>query len=129
MGQYLVAACKHPFQARDLLKDSRRLKLIAVAETRGVNHGSSGAIRPRGGRRLSGIIVWKRKPDLKAPGQIFPARNTTQPLGFWETSVVLVYLTPWVRLRFQADLWRRWKAPRRRRAALIGWWGAATAGE
>src|SRR3990172_5068085 len=41
------------------------------------------------------------------------------PFGFGETSVVLEYLTRWVRLRFRAVLWRRWKTPRRRGAALI----------
>jgi RNA-directed DNA polymerase len=30
-----------------------------------------------------------------------------------------VYLTRWVRLRLRAALWRQWKTPRRRRAALI----------
>ena len=39
--------------------------------------------------------------------------------GFWETPVVLEYLTRWVRLRLRAALWRQWKTPRRRRAALI----------
>src|SRR5712691_4909778 len=40
--------------------------------------------------------------------------------GFCETPVVLKYLTRWVRLRLRAALWRQWKTPRRRRAALIG---------
>src|SRR6202045_5178687 len=40
--------------------------------------------------------------------------------GFCETPVVLQYLTRWVRLRLRAALWRQWKTPRRRRAALIG---------
>ena len=39
--------------------------------------------------------------------------------GFCETPVVLQYLTRWVRLRLRAALWRQWKTPRRRRAALI----------
>ena len=39
--------------------------------------------------------------------------------GFCETPEVLVYLTRWVRLRLRAALWRQWKTPRRRRAALI----------
>jgi RNA-directed DNA polymerase len=39
--------------------------------------------------------------------------------GFCETPVVLVYLTRWVRLRLRAALWRQWKTPRRRRAALL----------
>lgn len=39
--------------------------------------------------------------------------------GFCETPGVLVYLTRWVRLRLRAALWRQWKTPRRRRAALL----------
>jgi RNA-directed DNA polymerase len=37
---------------------------------------------------------------------------------FYETPEVLVVLTRWVRLRLRAALWRQWKTPRRRRAAL-----------
>ena len=39
--------------------------------------------------------------------------------GFCETPTVLISLTRWVRLRLRAALWRQWKTPRRRRAALI----------
>ena len=39
--------------------------------------------------------------------------------GFCETPDVLVRLTRWVRLRLRAALWRQWKTPRRRRAALL----------
>jgi RNA-directed DNA polymerase len=39
--------------------------------------------------------------------------------GFCETPDVLVALTRWVRLRLRAALWRQWKTPHRRRAALI----------
>jgi len=39
--------------------------------------------------------------------------------GFCETPAVLVSLTRWVRLRLRAALWRQWKTPRRRRAALL----------
>jgi len=39
--------------------------------------------------------------------------------GFCETPDVLMYLTRWVRLRLRAALWRQWKTPRRRRAALL----------
>src|SRR6202140_2775248 len=38
--------------------------------------------------------------------------------GFCETPEELVALTRWVRLRLRAVLWRQWKTPRRRRAAL-----------
>jgi RNA-directed DNA polymerase len=39
--------------------------------------------------------------------------------GFCETPEVLISLTRWVRLRLRAALWRQWKTPRRRRAALL----------
>src|SRR5450631_375900 len=39
--------------------------------------------------------------------------------GFCETPKELIALTRWVRLRLRAALWRQWKTPRRRRAALI----------
>ena len=39
--------------------------------------------------------------------------------GFCQTPAELVALTRWVRLRLRAALWRQWKTPRRRRAALL----------
>ena len=39
--------------------------------------------------------------------------------GFCETPEALIGLTRWVRLRLRAALWRQWKTPRRRRAALL----------
>src|SRR5271167_2692316 len=39
--------------------------------------------------------------------------------GFCETPYVLAQLTRWVRLRLRAAMWRQWKTPRRRRAALL----------
>jgi RNA-directed DNA polymerase len=39
--------------------------------------------------------------------------------GFCDTPEALVYLTRWVRLRLRAALWRQWRTPRRRRAALL----------
>jgi RNA-directed DNA polymerase len=39
--------------------------------------------------------------------------------GFCETPEVLISLIRWVRLRLRAALWRQWKTPRRRRAALL----------
>jgi RNA-directed DNA polymerase len=39
--------------------------------------------------------------------------------GFCETPRVLVHLTCWVRVRLRVALWRQWKTPRRRRAALL----------
>jgi RNA-directed DNA polymerase len=38
---------------------------------------------------------------------------------FCETPQVLIGLTRWVRLRLRSALWRQWKTPRRRRAALL----------
>ena len=49
--------------------------------------------------------------------------------GFCETPEVLIGLTRWVRLRLRAAMWRQWKTPRRRRAALIGTGGASAAGK
>jgi RNA-directed DNA polymerase len=39
--------------------------------------------------------------------------------GFCETPEVLIGLERWVRLRLRCALWRQWKTPRRRRAALL----------
>jgi RNA-directed DNA polymerase len=39
--------------------------------------------------------------------------------GFCETPEVLIGLSRWVRLRLRAAMWRQWKTPRRRRAALL----------
>src|SRR5580692_9694120 len=39
--------------------------------------------------------------------------------GFCETPEMLIGLTRWVRLRLRAALWRQWKTPRSRRAALL----------
>jgi RNA-directed DNA polymerase len=39
--------------------------------------------------------------------------------GFCQTPEVLIALARWVRLRLRAALWRQWKTPRRRRAALV----------
>jgi len=39
--------------------------------------------------------------------------------AFCETPQVLVDLTRWARMRLRSALWRQWKTPRRRRAALI----------
>src|ERR1700676_282829 len=39
--------------------------------------------------------------------------------GFCETPEVLLSLTRWVRMRLRAAMWRQWKTPRRRRAALL----------
>jgi RNA-directed DNA polymerase len=46
-------------------------------------------------------------------------RGWRRYFGFCETPEVLIALTRWVRLRLRAALWRQWKTPGRRRAALI----------
>ena len=51
--------------------------------------------------------------------ELVPLRGWRGYFGFCETPEVLIALTRWVRLRLRAALWRQWKTPRRRRAALI----------
>ncbi|MGB8471960.1 MAG: group II intron reverse transcriptase/maturase, partial [Candidatus Sulfotelmatobacter sp.] len=46
-------------------------------------------------------------------------RGWSSYFGFCETPDELLYLTRWVRLRLRAAMWRQWKTPRRRRAALL----------
>jgi RNA-directed DNA polymerase len=46
-------------------------------------------------------------------------RGWRSHFGFCETPEVLIGLTRWVRLRLRSALWRQWKTPRRRRAALL----------
>jgi RNA-directed DNA polymerase len=53
-------------------------------------------------------------------GELAPyMRGWRSYFGFCETPEVLVALTRWVRLRLRAAMWRQWKTPRRRRAALL----------
>jgi hypothetical protein len=62
------------------------------------------------------------KPDPAFPtiAELAPyLRGWRGYFGFCETPDVLIYLTRWVRLRLRAALWRQWKTPRRRRAALL----------
>jgi RNA-directed DNA polymerase len=65
-------------------------------------------------RRAKGVSIKKTIEEL-APY----LRGWRSYFGFCETPEVLVYLTRWVRLRLRAALWRQWKTPRRRRAALL----------
>ena len=65
-------------------------------------------------RRAKGVSMETTMAEL-APYM----RGWRNYFGFCETPVVLQYLTRWVRLRLRAALWRQWKTPRRRRAALI----------
>jgi hypothetical protein len=65
-------------------------------------------------RRAKGVSIETTIAEL-APY----LRGWRSYFGFGETPEVLVYLTRWVRLRLRAALWRQWKTPRRRRAALL----------
>src|SRR5215831_10786628 len=65
-------------------------------------------------RRAKGVSMETTMEEL-APYM----RGWRSYFGFCETPDVLVYLTRWVRLRLRAALWRQWKTPRRRRAALL----------
>jgi RNA-directed DNA polymerase len=65
-------------------------------------------------RRAKGVSMETTMDDL-APYM----RGWRSYYGFCETPEVLIGLTRWVRLRLRAALWRQWKTPRRRRAALL----------
>ena len=65
-------------------------------------------------RRAKGVSMMTTMEEL-APYM----RGWRGYFGFCETPGVLIALTRWVRLRLRAALWRQWKTPRRRRAALI----------
>src|SRR6266851_1105467 len=65
-------------------------------------------------RRAKGVSIKTTMEEL-APY----LRGWRGYFGFCETPEVLIALTRWVRLRLRAALWRQWKTPRRRRAALI----------
>ena len=65
-------------------------------------------------QRAKGVSIETTIEDL-APYM----RGWRSYFGFCETPEVLIGLTRWVRLRLRAALWRQWKTPRRRRAALL----------
>jgi RNA-directed DNA polymerase len=65
-------------------------------------------------RRAKGVSMETTMEEL-APYM----RGWRSYFGFCETPRVLVSLTSWVRARLRAALWRQWKTPRRRRAALL----------
>ena len=65
-------------------------------------------------RRAKGVSIETTMEEL-APY----LRGWRGYFGFCQTPEVLDYLTRWVRLRLRAALWRQWKTPRRRRAALL----------
>src|SRR6266536_166090 len=65
-------------------------------------------------RRAKGVSMERTIAEL-APY----LRGWRSYFGFCETPDELMYLTRWVRLRLRAAMWRQWKTPRRRRAALL----------
>jgi RNA-directed DNA polymerase len=65
-------------------------------------------------RRAKGVSIETTIEEL-TPSM----RGWRNYFGFCEPPQVLIYLTRWVGLRLRAALWRQWKTPRRRRAALI----------
>src|SRR6476661_3392676 len=65
-------------------------------------------------RRAKGVSITTTMDELASY-----MRGWRGYFGFCETPQVLIALTRWVRLRLRAALWRHWKTPRRRRAALI----------
>jgi RNA-directed DNA polymerase len=65
-------------------------------------------------RRAKGVSMTTTMEEL-APYM----RGWRGYFSFCETPEVLIALTRWVRLRLRAALWRQWKTPRRRRAALV----------
>ena len=65
-------------------------------------------------RRAKGVSMETTMEEL-APYM----RGWRSYFGFCETPEVLIGLTRWVRLRLRAAMWRQWKTPRRRRAALM----------
>jgi RNA-directed DNA polymerase len=65
-------------------------------------------------RRAKGVSIKTTMEELASY-----MRGWRGYFGFCETPEVLIALTRWVRLRLRSALWRQWKTPRRRRAALI----------
>src|SRR5215469_8206661 len=65
-------------------------------------------------RRAKGVSIEETIAEL-APYM----RGWRGYFGFCETPEVLIYLTRWIRLRLRAAMWRQWKTPRRRLAALF----------
>ena len=72
-------------------------------------------------RRIREITRRAKGVSMKATmAELVPyMRGWRGYFGFCETPEVLIGLTRWVRLRLRAAMWRQWKTPRRRRAALL----------
>ena len=83
------------------------------------------AIAPKAIRRFKGRVraITRRAKGVSVEAtiaELAPSlRGWRHYFGFCETPEALVYLTRWVRLRLRAALWRQWRTPRRRRAALL----------
>jgi RNA-directed DNA polymerase len=65
-------------------------------------------------RRAKGVSIETTMEEL-----VPYMRGWRSYFGFCETPRVLANLTCWVRVRLRVALWRQWKTPRRRRAALL----------
>ncbi len=74
----------------------------------------SGSVQATSPERAKGVSMKTTIEEL-APFM----RGWRGYFGFCETPEVLLSLTRWVRLRLRAAMWRQWKTPRRRRAALM----------
>jgi RNA-directed DNA polymerase len=72
-------------------------------------------------RRIREITCRAKSVSIRATmAELAPyLRGWRGYFGFCETPEVLLGLIRWVRLRLRAALWRQWKTPRRRRAALL----------
>jgi hypothetical protein len=98
--------------------------------------GSKGSVEqtcePMNKNRIKGAAAGRagylsRSPYPSRTANVIPTRDELAPFmrgwrgyfGFCETPQVLVELTRWVRMRLGVALWRQWKTPRRRRAALL----------
>jgi RNA-directed DNA polymerase len=72
-------------------------------------------------RRIREITCRAKSVSIRATmAELVPyLRGWRGYFGFCETPEVLIGLIRWVRLRLRAAMWRQWKTPRRRRAALL----------
>ena len=72
-------------------------------------------------RRIREITSRTKSVGIRATmAELIPyLRGWRGYFGFCETPEVSLGLIRWVRLRLRAALWRQWKTPRRRRAALL----------
>ena len=72
-------------------------------------------------KRIREITYRAKSVSLEATmAELVPyLRGCRGYFGFCETPDVLIGLIRWVRLRLRAAIWRHWKTPRRRRAALL----------